>query len=367
MATKSFRRVLSLVALLASFASAQSIITLCGTVTNAAGSPVSGASVKLQTKNIAAVSGSDGRYCINWSAGVSLRQENIAPARACALAGKRLMVTLVKGDNFRADLFDIRGRTLWAAAEPVLNAGPHEIVLPLDRFSPQTGLLRVEIGASKYSFRFAGCGQGSFAFSQVKTPGARQTLAKITAIAGTLPILDTLVATGQGSAMNNKIRSYVYTFVDTIDFALGEPDSFSEARQQIVHRVNDYRATLGLKRLTRNKAMDACVDTQAQMDYASGVAHSAFGHCKESAQDECPGWTGSNMLLVANTIVISCMQMMWDEGAPPAGTPCGGGTVCYSQHGHYINMTDTAYSKMACGFYYNVAAKSMCATQDFFR
>jgi hypothetical protein len=219
----------------------------------------------------------------------------------------------------------------------------------------------------RYAFRFAGCGRGSFAFSQVKAPGAPQDLAKSDAPEGTLPILDTLVATGQGYTMNNKIRSYVYTFVDTIDFALGEADSFSEARQQIVHRVNDYRATLSLKRLMRNRSMDACVDTQAQMDYASGVAHSAFGHCKESAQDECPGWTGSNMLLVANTIIISCMQMMWDEGAPLAGTPCGGGTACYSQHGHYINMTNTDYSSMACGFYYNVAAKTMCGTQDFFR
>jgi hypothetical protein len=93
------------------------------------------------------------------------------------------------------------------------------------------------------------------------------------------------------------------------------------------------------------------------MDYTSNTAHSAFGHCKEGAQNECPGWNGSNMLLVANTILTSCMQMMWDEGP---GTP-------YSAHGHYINMTNTAYSKMACGFYYNAAAKTMWAAQDFFQ
>jgi uncharacterized protein YkwD len=51
------------------------------------------------------------------------------------------------------------------------------------------------------------------------------------------------------------------------------------------------------------------------------------------------------------------MQMMWDEGP---GTP-------YSAHGHYINMTNTAYSRIACGFYYDRTAKTMWAAQDFFQ
>jgi len=342
--------------MLATVSLSQSVITLCGTVTNATGSPVPGVSVKLQKKNLTAVSGPDGKYCINWNAGVSLRQGSIPPAPRCALSGKRLSVALSDGDRFNAGLFDLRGRTLWVITKPSWAAGRHEVTLPLNGFSHQSGILKVNVGPARYSFRVAECGGETFLFSDVKASETGRSLEKPVALLGTFPIQDTLVATGQGFARNNVIRSYVYLFVDTIDFSLGEPDTFSEARQQIVHRVNDYRATLALKRLIRNKSMDACVDTQAQLDFAANTAHSAFGHCKESAQNECPGWTGTNMLLIANTIVVSCLQMMWDEGP---GTP-------YSAHGHYINMTNTAYSKIACGFYYDIASKTMWAAHDFF-
>jgi hypothetical protein len=366
MASKNFLCVPMIIATMAWVSFGQTSVDLCGTVTNAAGGPVSGVTIKLQQKVLTTVSGNDGSYCIHWVSGVSAVAGNDLPKRDCAVTGKRLCVTLATGDRLGAKLFDLRGRILWKINESALAAGRHEILLPLDGFSAQAGLLLVSVGGTSYTFRFAGYGRESLVFSKAKMPETGRSLAKTALANGVFPILDTLVATGSGFAMNNVIRSYVYKFTDTIDFALGEPDSFSEARQQIVHRVNDYRGTLGLKRLIRNKAMDACVDTQAQMDYASGTAHSAFGHCKEFAQNECPGWTGTKMLAVADNIVTSCMQMMWDEGAPPAGTPCGGGTTCYSQHGHYINMTSTAYSKMACGFYYNTAAKTMCATQDFF-
>jgi hypothetical protein len=357
MVFKYFMPVLVLIAFLVSSSSGQSVISLCGIVTNATGSPISGANIKLQKKNLTAVSAANGSYCINWTAGVSLRSGNVVRQRGCAVTGKKLTITLADGDRFSAALFDIRGKMLWSDIEPSWNAGSHEITLPVDKFSPLTGLLRVSAGETRFMFRFASCGRKSFVFSQVKTPGTSPSLAKAGETNGTLPILDTLVATGSGFAMNNAIRCYVYTFVDTIDFSLGEPDSFSEARQQIVHRVNDYRATLSLKRLVRYKAKDACIDTQAQTDFTSNTAHSAFGHCKESAQNECPGWNGPNMLIVANNILISCMQMMWDEGP---GTP-------YSAHGHYINMTNTAYSRIACGFYYDRTAKTMWAAQDFFQ
>lgn len=53
------------------------------------------------------------------------------------------------------------------------------------------------------------------------------------------------------------------------------------------------------------------------------------------AQNECPG-SGST-----DQVVEGCLQAMWDEGP---GEP-------YSAHGHYINMTNSRYSMVACGFY----------------
>jgi hypothetical protein len=45
-------------------------------------------------------------------------------------------------------------------------------------------------------------------------------------------------------------------------------------------------------------------------------------------------------------VVSQCLQQMFDEGPPPTAT-CAG--TCYEMHGHYINMTNTRYTKIACG------------------
>jgi hypothetical protein len=360
-----------IIATMVSIAFGQTTIALCGTVTDASGSPLSGVTIKLQKTGLTALSQGDGTYCIISTAGVARPSADAAIRRNCFIKGKKLVVSLINGDRFAARLFDLRGRTLWEGRETAPVGGIRELTLPLDRIAPQSGMLSVIVGPSHYAFTFARCDRGSFVFCRAKAQSVQNAALSKAAAPEALPILDTLVATGSGYAMNNKIRSYVYTFLDTIDFALGEPDSFSEARQQIYHRINDYRGTLGLKRLIRAKNKEACVDTQSQMDFTSNTAHSAFGHCKESAQNECPGWNGTNVLKIADNIVTSCMQMMWDEGPPPAGTPCGGSTTCYQQHGHYINMTNTAYLKMACGFYCKVSETTvvrdtMWAAQDFF-
>jgi hypothetical protein len=331
----------------------QTTVQLCGKVTNASGSPVSGATIKLQKANLSTLSATDGSYCIISNSGVLQTGESITARRACFISGKKLVVSLVNGDRFSAAMFDIKGRMLWNHSDPSLAGGNREMTIPLDRIAPQSGMLRVNLGAEQYAFRFASCDRESFVFSRVKTPPANNnTLSKIAAPTA-LPILDTLVATGSGFASNNKIRLYVYTFVDTIDFALGMLDTFSEARQQCVHRVNDYRGTLGLKRYAWYRAGDTCVDTQAHMDYVSGTAHSAFGHCGEWGQCECPGWGGGNnatLLSVADQIVTGCLQSMWDEG--PGG-------------GHHDIMASTGYTKMAAGFYFDASTRKMEATQDY--
>jgi hypothetical protein len=46
---------------------------------------------------------------------------------------------------------------------------------------------------------------------------------------------------------------------------------------------------------------------------------------------------------------------MFNEGPPPTN-PCTGS--CYRQHGHYINMTNTRYTRVACGFDGNWAVQN---------
>ena len=116
------------------------------------------------------------------------------------------------------------------------------------------------------------------------------------------------------------------------------------ARQACVDKINAFRATLNLAALTRWTADESCADGQAKADSQANVAHSAFGTCSESAQDECPGWPSVASIAGGST---SCLDQMWAEGP---GTD-------YSKHGHYINMSNPAYKQVACGYYTTPAGK----------
>jgi hypothetical protein len=115
----------------------------------------------------------------------------------------------------------------------------------------------------------------------------------------------------------------------------GTESAYPAAAAKCVDAVNAHRASIGLPPYSRWSEKEACSDNEAESDSKSGVAHGAFGSCGESAQNECPGWPGP-----PETMIEDCLQMMWDEG--PGSD--------YSAHGHYINMSNTSYTKVSCGF-----------------
>ncbi len=121
------------------------------------------------------------------------------------------------------------------------------------------------------------------------------------------------------------------------------------AEQLCVDTINQYRATLGLAPYQRWTDSESCADGQAKSDSSSGTAHGAFQACGESAQNECPGWPGP-----PSTMIPSCLKMMWAEG--PGSD--------FSTHGHYINMSSTKYTKVACGFT-TLPDGKVWAVQDF--
>jgi hypothetical protein len=122
----------------------------------------------------------------------------------------------------------------------------------------------------------------------------------------------------------------------------------TDAAALCVDAINQHRASIKLAPYARWSDEEACTSAEAQKDSMSGTAHGAFGSCKESAQDECPGWPGPPEKMIA-----SCMQMMWDEGPGD-----------FAQHGHYLNMSSTAYTKVSCGFF-ALPDGSVWATQNF--
>lgn len=131
----------------------------------------------------------------------------------------------------------------------------------------------------------------------------------------------------------------------------GGNDVYAAAREHCVEVINQYRATLGLAAYTRWTGGEACADGHAENDAMTGVAHDGFrkGSCGSFAQNECPGWPGPPA-----SLLDGCLAQMWAEG-PGAD---------FATHGHYINMSSTRYTQVACGFY-ETANGRFWAVQNF--
>jgi hypothetical protein len=123
----------------------------------------------------------------------------------------------------------------------------------------------------------------------------------------------------------------------------------NSAEQLCVDEINRHRASIGLPPYTRWTTAETCADNQARLDSVANRAHSSFAQCGEFAQNECPGWPGPPF-----SMITGCLQVMWNEG--PGSD--------FSRHGHYINMSSTAYTKVACGFFTEPDG-SVWAVQDF--
>jgi hypothetical protein len=127
----------------------------------------------------------------------------------------------------------------------------------------------------------------------------------------------------------------------------GNQSPYAAAHQDCVDRINAFRATENKPALTRWTEGEACANDQARRDALSGVGHANFGDCGEFAQNTCPNWRD------LDSVIQGCLQGMWDEGPGP-----------YNEgHGHYLNMSSTQYTQVACGFHQG--SDGIWASQNF--
>lgn len=129
----------------------------------------------------------------------------------------------------------------------------------------------------------------------------------------------------------------------------GDDNPHDGAAALCVDTINMYRATLDLEPLTRWEDAEECSNDEAAQDAASGQAHGAFGQCDERAQNECPGWPGP-----PSEMIEDCLAAMWAEGPGED----------FGAHGHYLNMSNTSFSQVACGFHRTDEGR-IWAVQDF--
>jgi hypothetical protein len=119
-----------------------------------------------------------------------------------------------------------------------------------------------------------------------------------------------------------------------------------------VRRINQLRWECQcLPPLGRWTDGERCADRHGEYD-STRSPHAGFRDrvCTPGgwAQNECPGWPSEEH------VIDGCLQAMWDEGP---GEP-------FSEHGHYINMTNPSYTEVACGFY-EASDGSVWSVQNF--
>jgi hypothetical protein len=149
--------------------------------------------------------------------------------------------------------------------------------------------------------------------------------------------------------------------VENIGCKLEAPPSTGDLHQDCVDRINQFRTQCAcLPPLVRRTDGEACADQMAEYDASKNSAHAGVtdGICQPGgAQNSCPGYSSNNQ------VISLCLQQMWDEGPPPTD-PCEGD--CFQEYGHFINMTSTSTTRVACGFYTTSAGK-VWAVQNFTR
>ncbi len=158
-----------------------------------------------------------------------------------------------------------------------------------------------------------------------------------------------LACDGDDTASTGDTASSTSSSSSTSDSSSSGGDDSSLA-QACVDEINNYRATLNLPPYARWTDAEACTDDEAKIDSESGTAHSAFPNCGEFAQNECPGWPSTD----PEMSLLGCLSQMWAEGPGED----------FQKHGHYINMSSTSYTKVACGFY-TTSGGDLWAIQNF--
>lgn len=130
------------------------------------------------------------------------------------------------------------------------------------------------------------------------------------------------------------------------------PRSTGDPHRDCVARINQLRRQCQcLPPLARWKGGEKCANKHAKYDSKRGM-HAGFNDnvCKPkgAAQNECPAWPSTA------DVIEGCLQAMWDEGPGRR----------FSKHGHYINMSNREYERVACGFA-RTADGSVWSVQNF--
>ena len=150
---------------------------------------------------------------------------------------------------------------------------------------------------------------------------------------------------------------------DEIEVSAGNSGFINEGwREDCLAKINEYRATEDLKPLTlASEEKQTCADKQSAADLKSNSPHGHFGDCGEFAQNSGPNFSG-NFQKNASAVAEYYLKMLWEDEKAKAEK----GVTEYAQIGHYLNMKNTSYTKVACGIALSADGKTGWFNVDFF-
>ena len=133
-------------------------------------------------------------------------------------------------------------------------------------------------------------------------------------------------------------------------------------REDCLAKINEYRATENLEPLAlADEEKQACADEQSANDLAENSAHGHFKACGEFAQNSGPNFS-AGWLKTATDVADYYLTMMWEDEKAKAEQ----GITEYAQIGHYLNMKNTSYTKVACGIALSSDGKKGWFNVDFY-
>ena len=139
-------------------------------------------------------------------------------------------------------------------------------------------------------------------------------------------------------------------------------------REDCLAKINEYRATEDLKPLTlASEEKQTCADKQSADDLKTNEAHGHFGDCGEFAQNSGPNFSGS-WQKNASAVAEYYLKMMWEDekALVTSGKRDPNKSADYAYIGHYLNMKNTSYTKVACGITLSEDGKTGWFNVDFF-
>ena len=122
-------------------------------------------------------------------------------------------------------------------------------------------------------------------------------------------------------------------------------------RDDCLAKINEYRATESLPPLSlASEEKQICAEEAAAADLAENSPHGHFGDCGEFAQNSGPNFNTS-WQKSASEVSAYYLKMMWEEekALVTSGERDPEKKEDYPYIGHYLNMKNTSYTKVACG------------------